>query len=155
MGVFHVECKYTSRGPRLIEVNCRMGGGPVRNINLLVWGVDMVEEQLLLCAGIPSRPPTAPAPLMCLAEYSMNAPISGVVEHTNYLDEWQANPQVLYARPLVKAGGKVTGPADGMPTWICEAMVTAPTVEEAIALIKDIETKVQFPILAKSKSQKS
>lgn len=23
-GVFHVELKYTSRGPRLIEVNCRM-----------------------------------------------------------------------------------------------------------------------------------
>lgn len=30
LGVFHVECKYTSRGARLIEVNCRMGGGPVR-----------------------------------------------------------------------------------------------------------------------------
>ena len=30
MGVFHVEAKYTSRGPRLIEVNARMGGGPVR-----------------------------------------------------------------------------------------------------------------------------
>lgn len=30
LGVFHVECKYTSRGPRLIEVNARMGGGPVR-----------------------------------------------------------------------------------------------------------------------------
>ncbi len=30
LGVFHVEAKYTSRGPRLIEVNCRMGGGPVR-----------------------------------------------------------------------------------------------------------------------------
>jgi hypothetical protein len=29
-GVFHVEGKYTSRGARLIEVNCRMGGGPVR-----------------------------------------------------------------------------------------------------------------------------
>ena len=42
-GVFHVELKYTSRGPRLIEINCRMGGGPVRNTNLLVWGVDMVE----------------------------------------------------------------------------------------------------------------
>lgn len=43
-GAFHVEGKYTSRGARLIEVNCRMGGGPVRNINLRVWGVDMVEE---------------------------------------------------------------------------------------------------------------
>jgi hypothetical protein len=30
IGVFHVELKYTSRGARLIEVNCRMGGGPVR-----------------------------------------------------------------------------------------------------------------------------
>ena len=30
LGVFHAELKYTSRGPRLIEVNCRMGGGPVR-----------------------------------------------------------------------------------------------------------------------------
>jgi biotin carboxylase len=49
--VFHVELKYTSRGPRLIEVNCRMGGGVVRNMNLLVWGVDMVEEQLLCSAG--------------------------------------------------------------------------------------------------------
>lgn len=29
-GVMHVEAKYTSRGPRLIEVNCRMGGGPIR-----------------------------------------------------------------------------------------------------------------------------
>ncbi len=30
LGVFHVELKYTSRGARLVEVNCRMGGGPVR-----------------------------------------------------------------------------------------------------------------------------
>ncbi len=51
LGVFHVECKYTSRGARLIEVNCRMGGGPVRDTNLLVWGVDLVEEHLMACAG--------------------------------------------------------------------------------------------------------
>ena len=30
MGVFHVELKATSRGPRLIEINARMGGGGVR-----------------------------------------------------------------------------------------------------------------------------
>ena len=34
-----------------------MGGGPVRLTNLLVWGVDLVEEHLLTTAGIPSRPP--------------------------------------------------------------------------------------------------
>ncbi len=46
-----MELKYSSRGARLIEVNCRMGGGVVRNMNLLVWGVDMAEEQLLCSAG--------------------------------------------------------------------------------------------------------
>ena len=30
LGVFHVELKATSRGPSLIEVNARMGGGGVR-----------------------------------------------------------------------------------------------------------------------------
>ena len=49
-GVFHVELKYTSRGPRLIEVNCRMGGGPVRITNLLVGFrvqvVDFIFETL-------------------------------------------------------------------------------------------------------------
>ena len=84
-GVFHVELKYTSRGPRLIEVNCRMGGGPVRNTNLLVWGVDLVEEHLLTCAGIPSRPPVAVRPLMYIAEYSINAQKSGKIQHVDFL----------------------------------------------------------------------
>jgi len=34
-GIFHVECKLTSTGPQLIEVNARMGGGPVRECNRL------------------------------------------------------------------------------------------------------------------------
>ncbi len=84
-GVFHVELKYTSRGPRLIEVNCRMGGGPVRNTNLLVWGVDLVEEHLLTCAGIPSRPPIAAKPLMYIAEYSINAQKTGKMQHIDFL----------------------------------------------------------------------
>ena len=83
-GVFHVELKYTSHGPRLIEVNCRMGGGPVRATNLLVWGVDLVEEQLLCSAGIPSRPPIAAKPLMYIAEYSVNAKVSGRVMNVDF-----------------------------------------------------------------------
>ena len=75
LGVFHVELKFTSRGPRLIEVNARMGGGPVRNTNLLVWGVDMVEEHLLACCGIPLKPSVAQTPLQELAEYSINAKV--------------------------------------------------------------------------------
>mmetsp|Transcript_14843 Transcript_14843/g.44835 ORF Transcript_14843/g.44835 Transcript_14843/m.44835 type:complete len:618 (-) Transcript_14843:511-2364(-) len=145
-GVFHVELKYTSRGPRLIEVNCRMGGGPVRLTNLLVWGVDLVEEHLLCSCGIPSRPPVAARPLQFLAEYSLNASKSGTIQHTDYLKEWEAHPDVLYAHPLVEAGKKVTGGGDGMPTWVCEFMVTKPTVEEAIEFVTHIEHSLQGTI---------
>ena len=62
-----------------------MGGGPVHNTNLLVWGVDLVEEHLMTCAGIPSRPPVAARPLMYIAEYSINAQKSGIIQHIDFL----------------------------------------------------------------------
>jgi hypothetical protein len=141
-GVFHVEAKMTSRGARLIEVNCRMGGGPVRDTNLLVWGVDLVEEHLLTAAGIPSRPPIARTPLVNMAEYSINADRSGVLERDDFLEEWATHPDVLYARPLAKKGERVVCVADGLPTWICELMVVKPRIEEAIAFVKSIEQAI-------------
>ena len=42
-GVLHIEGKCTSQGPRVIEVNARMGGGRVAEIVREVWGVDLVE----------------------------------------------------------------------------------------------------------------
>lgn len=72
LGVFHVELKYTSRGARLIEVNARMGGGPVRDTNLLVWGVDLVEQHITACCGIPAAPAVAQKPLIEMAEMSIN-----------------------------------------------------------------------------------
>lgn len=146
MGAFHVELKATARGPRLIEVNCRMGGGPVRATNLLVWGVDLVEEHLMTAAGIPARPPASPRPLTFLAEYSINAKKSGAIAHANFVDEWASHPDVLYARPLVKAGDRVTCVDDGMPTWVAELMVAKPTVEEAIKFVQNIEASVVVPV---------
>ena len=40
----------------LLQVNARMGGGPVYAMNQYVWGVDLIEEQFLASCGIPSRP---------------------------------------------------------------------------------------------------
>jgi biotin carboxylase len=142
-GVFHVECKYTSRGARLIEVNCRMGGGPVRTMNHLCWGVDLVEEQLLCTAGIPARPPVASAPLMNISEFSVNAMRTGILRDTKFIEKYQGRPDVLYARPIVQAGSKVICVQDGLPTWVCEVMVARPTVEEAIEYVKQIEQEIQ------------
>ena len=146
-GVFHVEGKYTSRGPRLIEVNCRMGGGPVRTMNHIVWGVDLVEEALLCAAGLPSNPPTAPKPLMNIAEYSVNAMKTGVLVNNDHLKKYQDNQDILYARALAQPGTKVVSANDGLPSWVCELMVTKPTVEEAIEYVKGIEKEIQSAML--------
>lgn len=212
LGVFHVEAKYTSRGPRLIEINSRMGGGPVRLTNLLVWGVDLVEvgprgtlldrwgllvlwflppqcgrfsaqsrrtggssclfsrlrpggaihpsplpfcspppprqEHMMASIGIPVRPPAARAPLKFIAEYSINAPRSGVIENDRFLAKWVGHPNVIYARPLVSPGDKVVGAQDGLPTWLGEVMVQMPSgVHDAIEFVRSITDSTDLPIL--------
>lgn len=97
-----MELKFTSRGPRLIEVNCRMGGGPVRDTNLRVWGIDLVEEHLLTSLRIPTKPLASPVPLANLAEYSLNAKKSGRMQHTNFMQVCQitANQERLQEEVL-------------------------------------------------------
>lgn len=142
-GVFHVELKQTSRGARLIEVNCRMGGGVVRTMNLLVWGVDMVEEQLLCAAGIPSRPPVAQRPLMFVAEYLVNARRTGTLRDLAFLERYQGQEGVIYAKAMAEAGAKVVCADDGLPTWVCQVLVTQPTLQEAIEWVTEIEEEIQ------------
>ena len=56
---------------------------------------------------------------------------------------WENHPDVLYAHPLKAAGDRVVGGGDGLPTWVCEFMVTRPTVEEAIEFVTHIEQGLQ------------
>jgi carnosine synthase len=63
-GVLHVEGKCTSRGPRIVEVNARMGGARIHEIVEAVWGVDLIGAHLRSCLGLapdvrPSRRPQA------------------------------------------------------------------------------------------------
>merc|ERR1711953_571509 len=116
-GVFHVECKYTSTGPQLIEVNARMGGGPVRECNRLVWGVDLVEEAMFIALGIPARPPAPKTPNTCVGYSFVNAKQSGEIVNTDSIIALRNKAGVVSADPLVQAGDMVTGLAEGMPTW--------------------------------------
>ena len=160
-GVFHVELKATSRGPRLIEVNTRMGGGPVRDINLRVNGVDLVEEHIFASVGIPCNPPFRIAvdgseassrraedrdPLDCVAGYTLNAPKTGTVTEgaEAVIMKWAEVSYVLSAEVFVHPGDKVTSKADGLPTWMGEIRVHGDTAADA----KDRAEKMRDTLLA-------
>lgn len=69
-----------------MQVNARMGGGPVHMINHMVWGVDLVEEQFLSSVGVPSRPFLARQPQVFLAENSINAKRTGILQRADFCD---------------------------------------------------------------------
>jgi len=141
-GVFHVELKYTSNtGPQLIEVNARLGGGPVRECNRLVWGVDLVEEAIFCALGIPARPYSPPTPNTCIGYTFVNAQKSGKLssQATAKFETWRKLPNVLSSVPLAKTGDTVVGVKDGLSTWLCELVVTGKTSEEALKYFLALE----------------
>lgn len=145
-GVFHVECKYTSTGPQLIEVNARMGGGQVRECNLMTWGVDLVEESLFIALGIPARPVCSKVPKQGVAYSYVNAKKSGTMGSTQCITDLASKDGVIWAKPLVRAGDKVVGPADGLPTWVCDLIVSRPTAKEAYEYLMKIEEELPLQI---------
>jgi len=138
-GVFHVECKYTSHGPHLIEVNARMGGGQVHECNRLTWGVCLVEETLNCALGIPSRPLVPREPISGTAYCYVNAMKSGVVKDMSKLEELLKRENVVWAKPLTRVGAKAVGPADGLPTWLCDLFVRGKTAKEALDYLQAMQ----------------
>lgn len=150
-GCFHVECRYTARGPRLIEVNARMGGVAVRDANLIAWGVDLVEEHCMAALKIPIRPVIPLKPVRYMAEAGINAPYTGVMNCENWLDLIKDEPLVQKINYIKKKGDKVIGPEGGMPDWIAEVVVVSEnSAREAVEFIRStIEQKAVVPITAK------
>eukprot|EP00927_Polykrikos_kofoidii_P078588 TRINITY_DN75390_c0_g1_i1.p1 TRINITY_DN75390_c0_g1~~TRINITY_DN75390_c0_g1_i1.p1 ORF type:complete len:591 (+),score=86.70 TRINITY_DN75390_c0_g1_i1:132-1904(+) len=145
-GVFHVECKATSHGPHLIEVNARMGGGPVHATNLKTWNVDLVDETLLAAVGIPSRPDVPKKPVQCIANSDVNATRSGILADVGFLEPLRGREGIVSFTPHVEPGAHITGPADGLPTWLVEIVVTKPTSQEALDFLFAIESEVQAKV---------
>jgi len=142
-GIFHVECKYTSIGPQLIEVNARMGGGPVYETNRRTWNVDLVEETLLCAVGIPARPNAPREPNECIANSDINALNSGRLLDDSFLEPLRGREGVISFSPHVSAGEEVVGPEDGLPTWLVEVVVSRPTPQEALDYLLSLEAEVQ------------
>jgi hypothetical protein len=64
-----------------------MGGGQVRENNLAVWGVDLVNESLLSAIGVPNAPPVPDTALTCRSALYFNATRSGFCGEGDWLAE--------------------------------------------------------------------
>ncbi|HEX6386699.1 MAG TPA: ATP-grasp domain-containing protein, partial [Anaerolineae bacterium] len=145
-GVFHVEVKYTGNGPRLIEVNARLGGGTRYQMNKAIWGVDLVDQYLMSALNMPIRPDKAALPLAGVAESWLPCPASGVIARTDFLESLAGSPHVLYQKLSVKTGQRVVGPGDGIPDSLGLVLVQSDTVEEAVRILNELISRVEVPL---------
>ncbi len=148
-GVFHVELKYTSKGPRLIEVNARMGGAGTRMIHKLVAGIDLVVEQFFIAVGIPSRPLIPRVPLIRVAYAFINSRATGAVEDVSFIGEYASREHVVWVNTYVKPFEQVIGPQDGLPTWLGDVVVAHPDGHEALRIVKAIEKEISDDFLSR------
>ncbi|HEX4519665.1 MAG TPA: ATP-grasp domain-containing protein [Gaiellaceae bacterium] len=144
-GVLHAEAKDTSRGPRLLEINARLGGGVIADIHRLVTGVDLVEQQLLLAVGLPAVPRAHPRPAAGVTTVFMHASHSGRFTHTRWLDHLAPDPSVIQHDVLVKPGQPVTAAVDGFPTVIAELTVFADDAPGARARALELVDALELP----------
>jgi carnosine synthase len=132
-GVLHAEAKDTSNGPRLLEMNARLAGGIIEELQRIVTGVSLVEQQVLLSVGMPAVPVRYPEAAAGATLISLHASHSGRLANTHFLDHLATDPSVVQHDAMVEAGEPITATADGFPTVIAEIAVTGPTAELAVA----------------------
>lgn len=133
-GVLHVEGKCTSRGPRIIEVNARMGGGRIWDYVRSVWNVDLVEAQLRSCLDLPSAVKPSRRPLCAVIDVIVHAPSSGRLVALPFAEVPMADCLNLEIDVDVEVGTEVVGPDAVFATVLAELSLSAKNLRRARAL---------------------
>jgi len=148
-GAFNVEVKRTAKGPRMIEVNGRLGGYSTTDVHRAVWGVDLVEQWLRSALDVRldvrERPPSC-----FVAESLLPAPRTGILRRDLDLEPLQGAPGVVAARPWTFAGDAVAGVETGAPDWLGAVLTWGSTREEALAELNRRVAEIEPPVISGS-----
>jgi biotin carboxylase len=137
-GVLHVEGKCTSRGPRIVEVNTRMGGARIHEIVEAVWGVDLIEAQLRGSLDLDQALTPSRRPRCAVVNAIVHAPASGRLEALP-IGEVSPDETGMVAVDLqVEVGAEVRGPERTFATPLVEVTVSGKNLRRARALCSEL-----------------
>lgn len=134
-----------------------MGGISVRDANLAAWGVDLVEEHVMSALKIPLGPVIYDTPRVAFCQTAVNAPYSGTVTSSNFLDEIVKDPRCTFVSYVVSEGSKVKGPEEQVPSFLAELRFEAPAdkLSDLLEHIKASIATVKPPIKPTNPDQDS
>jgi biotin carboxylase len=130
-GALHIEGKCTSRGPRLIEVNARLGGGRIHEIVEAVWEVDLVAAHLRSCLDLPLDVKPSRRPRCTVLDVMVYAPRTGRLASIPWLDSEM--PDHVTVDLEAELGQEVAGPEAIFATHLAEVTVAGKDLRRARA----------------------
>ncbi len=137
-GVLHVEGKCTTRGPRIIEVNARMGGGRVWDYVSAVWDVDLVVEHARACLDLGPTVKPSRRPRCAVVDVIVHAPSNGTLTSLPVDRTAAASALRLDVDMHAEVGEHVRGPEAIFATMLMEVSVMAKSLKHARALAADV-----------------
>jgi biotin carboxylase len=130
-GVLHVEGKCTSRGPRIVEVNARLGGGRVWQYVRAVWGVDLVEALVRAALGLPPAVKPSRKPQRGIVDTIVHAPATGRLAALRFAEVATRDGERVIVDVDAAVGETVAGPEEIFATVLGEVSVIAKDVRHA------------------------
>ena len=137
-GVLHVEGKCTARGPRIVEVNARPGGGRIHQVVNAVWGVDLVEAQLNSVLGLPQRLTPSRKPRCAIVNVLVYAPATGRLAALPFTDVISDAGLDVIIDVATEVGQEVNGPEQIFSTELAEVYVGAKNLRRARSLAAEV-----------------
>ena len=119
-GALHLEAKITPGGPKLVELNARMGGDYLYDWIKTIWEVDIIEEAARIAVGQEIRPKRLKEPRCHLVGKYLIPEYSGVVTGVKFPQE-KADPAKVHDIAVQKEpGDAVLVPPEGFETigWV-------------------------------------
>ncbi|MBI5242812.1 MAG: ATP-grasp domain-containing protein [Elusimicrobia bacterium] len=112
-GALHVEARITPEGPRLIEVNARVGGDYIPDWIQTVWDADIVEGAARVALGLPAALASRRDPKVHLVSKYIIPDSSGVIAGIMVPDDLSSREKVQDVTVLKEAGDAVLVPPEG------------------------------------------
>lgn len=137
-GVLHVEGKCTSHGPRVIEVNARMGGGRIHQMVEAVWGVDLIEAQLRSCLGLPQALKPSRKPRCAVVNAIVHAPATGRLDGLSFAHVAPEGGMEVELDVDVRVGQQVDGPDRTFATVLADLTLSGRNLRHARSLAAQV-----------------
>ncbi len=137
-GVLHVEGKCTTNGPRLVEINPRLGGGRIHQIVEAVWEVDLIEAELRSALGLPHQLKPSRKPRCTMVNEIVYAPATGRLTALPFTDVTSDVGLGVIVDVAADVGQEVSGPDRIFSTELADVYVGAKNLRRARSLAAEV-----------------